>query len=480
MPTLQLKRFEQILDRMITRVVARGALSDLEDSSALKHLLAAVARELDDLHFQATVLADLFAVDKAAGENLDERAKEILPAVLERIGPLASTGSIVFSRGSNTGSTVTVPAGAIVRTADGLTFRTTAQAQITLVSTEQIAGHGVGRDSNTVSAVATSPGSVGNVAPGTITKFQSKPAGIDEVTNTTAFTQGRDEETDDEFRARLRAHVASLVRSTVDALRFLVLGVTDTVSSKVVRFSHVFEDPIDRGNVTVYIDDGAGTAESTTTIVIGTPEVVTFGLAGPPLNSAVGGEEFLDLDNKPVKVESGITLVSEKPAGVPLRGTLTNGTDYFVNPASARVFFDPPLVAGEVIKAAYSHFTGLIKETQKVVDGDPADRLNFPGYRAAGVLVRVLAPVVVQQFVEAVLNIQEGFDRVTVIANADSAVSQYINNLGISGDVIRNEIIERIMEVDGVVDLDLILPTGNVTVLDSEIPRIVDIDIDIT
>lgn len=477
MPTLQLKRFEQILERMINRIVARTDLSDLTDSSGLKHVLAATARELDDFHFQMTRFSDLFAVDRAAGEDLDERAKDILPAVLERTGPLSSVGLIIFSRGTNTGSTVTVAAGALVRTADGLSFRTTQQAQITGVSVEQISGHGAGRDSNPVSATAVNAGAAGNVAPNTIIKFLSKPAGVDEVTNTSAFTQGRDEETDDEFRARLRAHVNSLARCTVSALEFLVLGITNAFSGKQVKFSHLFEDPIDRGNVTIFIDDGAGTVEST---AIALAENVTLGLAGPPINSAVGGEEFLNFDNFPIKIETPFTVTSST------RGVLINKAanpmtgQFALNPTSGLVFFDPALAAGEVITATYTHFTELIKDVQKVVDGDPADRLNFPGFRAAGVLVRVLAPVVVQQFVEAVLLIREGFNRITVVTNVEAAISSYINNLGISGDVIRNELIQRIMDVDGVTDVDLILPTGNITILDDEIPRIVDVDIDIS
>lgn len=478
MPKLQLRRFEEILQRMINRVVARTDLSDLTDSSAVKHVLAAVAREMDDTHFQITRLTDLFSIDRATGADLDERAADIQPAVVRRQGARRAVGTVVFSRAVAAATTVVIPTGTIVRTANGTSFRTTAQAQITVASPEVVSGHGVGRDSNLVSATAVEPGSIGNVAPNTIRKFASKPAGVDEVTNVTAFTTGRDQESDDEFRDRLKQFIASLSRSTVDSLESIVLGVEDPtpLSDKIVVFSHVFEDPIDRGNVIVYVDDGAGTA-STTANVVG--ENVTFGLAGTPADTAIGGEEFLDLNNRPIDLSQVVTITSVSIGFGGGRGVLISGQDYFLNPASGRIFFDPPLVFGEKITASYTHFTGLIREVQKVIDGDPADRANYPGYRAGGVLVRVLPPVVRQLNVSAVLTVVEGFDRPTVIANAEAAVSRYINGLGISGDVIRNEIIEQIMGVAGVVDLTLTVPATNTAILDNEIPRIISGDINI-
>lgn len=476
MPRLQQRRFEQILQNIINRVVARTALSDLTDSAAIKQLIAAFAREIDEVYFQLTRLTDLFSVDRAAGEDLDERAKDIQPGTLTRLGARRSIGTIVFTRAVNTGTTDVIPTGTKIKTSDGAVFTTTQQAQITNTSPEQIAGHGVGRDSNVVSATADVAGADGNVAQNTIIKFVSKPAALSEVTNPGAFTGGRDEESDDAFRARLKAFVGSLARSTVQALEFIALGVENPDNTgQQVLFSHVFEDPVDRGNVILYIDDGAGTAASTQ-VVAG--ENVCEGLAGPPADSAVGGEEFLDLDFKPV-FEGTAPVLSSSIRGALTAGTSTGG-EYDLNPASGRVFFDPPLVATEVITAGYTYYDGLIAAVQRVVDGDVNDRVNYPGYRAAGVLVRVQAPTVINQNLTAQLVILEGFDEPTVIANAEAAVSTYINNLGISGDVIRNELIEQLMGVPGVFDLTLTVPSTNQPILDNEIARILDVDINIT
>lgn len=484
MPAVQLKRQEQIQERIANSLVARTELSDLADSSTMKHMVVATAREIDDLYFQLFNLTLLFSIDQASGEDLDERARDIQPGTISRISAQRAVGNIVFSRLTNTGQTVTIPAGTIVKTPDGKQFQTTIQTQITPTNAEQISGHGVGRDSPLTSAIALEPGSAGNVPPNTVTKFGQKPTGVDQVTNTTSFTQGRDQESDSAFRQRIKQFVKSLARSTVDALEFVALGVTETATNKEVLFSHVFEDPITPALVVLYIDDGAGTAETFEEVgnvsAPGGPtaEIVTAGLAGPPANTAVGGEEFLSLDRKPIKLEAGLILTSST------RGQLTRGTasggQYDVNPASSLLFFQPPLSPGEQIKADYFRFTGLIEQVQKVIDGDPADRLNFPGYRAAGVLVRVLAPTVVVITVEATLILNEGADTATVRANVETAIQDYINNLGISGDVVRNELIERMMGVEGIQDLTLFAPASNITVLDDEIPRISSANIDLS
>lgn len=444
MPQVQLRRFEQILQTAIGRLVSRTQFSDVSDASIAKNLLAADAREQDEAYFQMTRLRDLFDLRTAAGEDLTERAQEIAPNTLVRLPASFAIGNVTFGR-TGTSGTVIIPSGTVVKTSDGTEFRTTLQGQITAASST----------SAPVPITAVAPGAEGNVPPGTIIRFSSKPPGVDTVTNGVGTTQGRDLESDDAFRERARNYIASLSRCTPQALEFAAIGLTDATNGRSVEFARVFEDPIDRGNVTLYIDDGAGTAAENGTPISG--EVL--------IASALGGEEFLTLSTAPINFGLGLTITSST------RGVLTLGVDYFVNPASGRIFFNPALATLEQITADYTPYINLIPTVQNVIDGDPNDRRNFPGFRAAGVLVQVLSPAVVPVSVEGILSI-ENVDRTTVIANAQQAVLEYVNGLGISGDIVRNEIIERIMGVNGVVDVDLILPTSNITILDDQIPRI--------
>jgi len=454
MPAVQLQRFEQILERMISRVVARTKLSDVGDSSAFKHLLAATAREIDEAYYQMTRLRDLFDLKTATGEDLDERAAEIQPGTISRLRASRAVGEVVFSRAGTVG-TIIIPTGTVVKTGDNKLFRTTIQTSINAGNTA----------SQAVSITSNNPGADFNVPAGTIVRFGSKIPGVDAVINNAATTQGTDDESDDAFRARILAYIASLSRCTVEALEFITTGITDSVSGKSVVFSSVFEDPLDRGNVTIYVDDGAGTAAELGTEIVS--EVV--------IASALGGEEFLYLDETPVAFDLSPTTITSS-----VRGVLTLSTDFFINPANGQLYFTPALVPGEQITATYTPYVNLIPLVQKVVDGDPSDRTNFPGYIAAGIRAIVKAPVVTNPSVEATLTLEPGVNRSSAIAAAVLAVQNYINTRGISGDIIRNELVERIMGVSGVVDVNLVLPSSNINVLDNEIARVSTGNINIT
>lgn len=460
MPTIQLRRYPTILQDLINRVVARTQLTDVTDVGQFKRFLASMAREFDEDYYQLSRLRDLWDLDRAKGEDLDRRVAELEPAGLVRLAGARSVGSVVFSRNVNPGSTVIIPAGAVVQTPQGRTARTTVQGIISNTSAEQIAGHGVGRDSIPVAAVAVDAGAAGNVATGSFTRFGTRVPGVDQVTNTAPFTQGRDVESDDELLARAKRLIATLSHSTVLAIEAGVIGVTDGVRS--VVFSHLFEDPTTPGRVTVYIDDGAGTAGAFT---VTANENVTFGLLGPPPDTAVGGEEFLRLDHWPIRTEVPFAL---RRNGV----ALTQNVDYFLDPTDGFLFFSPALSTGDEIRADYVYWTGLVELVQRVVNGDPTDPVNFPGYRAAGIVARVTTPTVVVPTIAGVLSIAEGFDRTAVRAAVQNAWLVSVNTGGISADVIRNRMIELALSVPGTIDINLTAPTDNITVRDSEIARI--------
>lgn len=548
MPKLQIKRREEIFRDIINAAVARTDLSDVTDSSTVKHFAGAVASAVAEVYFEFTRLAALFDFKQAAGDDLDERAKEIFGGTIGRLGPRRAVGKLKFDRQVASGSPVTIPLGTGAKTTAGITVESTETVTIVAAGT-----------SIEAAATAKDVGIAGNIASGTAVIFVSKPAGVDTVTNSAAFTGGRDRESNDDFRERLLGIVRSLPRSTLQALEFTVLGIADPGGSgKTVRFSHLFEDPNVPGTAVLYVDDGAGTARTSAAVVgqsgtggslsapdgtntvtftnasgaftapmVGTVfvlsgavtaannghftitavpsattlkfvnaagaletlpgaaawstgELVTSALAGPPAGTAVGGEEFLDLGDKPVAETALLTLIRHRGTG---STTLVLGTDFDLRASNGRLFFRTPLLNGDRIIARYTFFTALIREVQKVVDGDVNDRVKYPGHRAAGVDVRVFDPVIRQQAVVGTLTVAAGFTRTTVATSAKQAVNRSINSLGISGDVVRNEIIEQIMLVPGVVDVDLTNPPctiARIVMLDNELPRIADADIAIS
>lgn len=536
MPRVQTKRFEQIYAQMIARVIARSRLSDINDTSVWKHVLAAASRQDEEQYYQMSLLLQLFSIDTCSDDDLDERAKDIQPGVVSRIQATKATGAVVFSRNGTTGTSL-VQIGSKVKTGDGVVFTTTELGEITATSPEQIGGHGVGRDSNEVSVIADEVGSDGLAAADTIVKFVSRPAGVDEVTNPVAFTDGGlDKETDDAFRARLKAYIAGLARCNVSAIESGILGQQDPTTGITILFAHVREDVVNRGYVTLYVDDGTGSAESVedvaeaiattltwngTTTITGTDaevaaddwirldadgqwfqvdsvgggntvilnpggdtipsgatpsskatDIVTEGLSVG--DAALGGETRLLLDYPAIKDILPMFVATS------VRGNLTKDTDYTLDPTSGLLVFDPALVTGEQVVAGYTRYTGLLAFTQKVVDGDRNDRINYPGFRAAGVMVQVLPPQVQIQNIEAVVTVAEGYDGTTVIDEVKQVLKDHINGLNISGDVIRAKLIQVMMGVAGVINVDLIAPAIDIILLDDQLARTRDVNLDIT
>ena len=153
MPKFTTKSHEQILAAMLAKVLTRTDLSDVGDSSGIKHMLAASARQDSEQYYQMSLLLQLFSIDTATGEDLDERAKDIQPALLSRLASAKAIGQVVFTRKGTTGTNL-IPVGTTVSTSDGKAYKTTAIGTTSASSPEQVTGHGVGRDSNLVAVVA--------------------------------------------------------------------------------------------------------------------------------------------------------------------------------------------------------------------------------------------------------------------------------------------------------------------------------------
>lgn len=465
MPRFATKNYEQILTQMLAKLVTRTKLSDISDTSAWKHVLAAAARQDEEQYYQMFLLLKLFDLDKCDDEDLIERAKEIQPGILELEGPRLANTNVVFYRNIVAGNIV-VDKDTRIKTREGIEFKTTNQAVIESTNLPIIPGHTVGQDSSLIPAIAIIPGIDGNVEANTLIKFVRKPLGVDGVTNPAKALWGRDKETADSFRSRIRSYVSTLARGTVETLEAKVIGIQDPDTSATILFAKAIEDPINKRYVTLYIDDGTGYALQKE-VVLG--EILTEGLGGPIPNSAVGGEEYLFLNNKPIDLNDPFTATSS------IRGNLIRDTDYYVNPASGQVNFTPSLLAGEIITInTYMKYTGLIALAQKVIDGDSTDRLNYPGYRSGGVLVQVKTPNIRIQNISVTITIKEGYDKATVLINVKSSIISYINSLSISQDIIRNELIKKIMNVSGVYDASLLEPLNNVIILDDQLVRTTD------
>lgn len=458
MPTPQFHREEEIAARMLAKVVVRAGLSDMTDTSTVFHFLSAVARELGDINYNEFLRRDLWSVAKAAGTDLDERVREVLPADRVRGPAQRAIGFLVGSRNVATLAAVPIPVGSLARTSTGRLVRTTQLGEIAASATS----------SNNITA-ETLDTRDSDIGLGEIVAWVTPPAGVDRVENVTPFRYGQEQESDEDFRRAAIQRVQALPKRLKVALIEAVVGITDPATGNLIRRARVYTDPTTPGYVTLYVSDGQGTIETYTTI---TGENVTAGQSGPPAGSAEGGEEFLQLTEYPVRRESTFTITSS------IRGVLTEGVDYYLRPDTGYLYFTPALVTGEEIEADYSAFTGLIREAQKVISGDDNDITNYPGVQAEGVVVRVL-PVIPRTatFVLSLL-LSNKQNRESAEAAAEEAILTYANSSDTDTIVVINKVRCAALDASGAIDVVITAPLTNIVLAPNEEFRITSADVD--
>lgn len=130
-----------------------------------------------------------------------------------------------------------------------------------------------------VSAITT--GAAGNVPRGAIKQFASIPFSGATVTNTLPFTTGKDSETDDQLRVRIKRAIASIGLGTATAIKSAVIGATPSDEQATIVSSEIVSNA---DGAILYIDDGTGYEAKTKGV--GLESIV---------DSALGGEKFFQL-----------------------------------------------------------------------------------------------------------------------------------------------------------------------------------------
>jgi len=441
---------------MVARTVARSRLVGLTINSTIYHALSAASNEDAEQYVQMTRLRSVFSIDTATGSDLDERAKEIMPGRLQRRRAIEATSTVIFSR-PGTAGTITIPVGSLVGAADAagtIRFRTTAAGSILNGNTA----------SASIPIVAVEAGTRASVAAGTIVKMVTRIAGATTVTNPVKVSNGIDRESDAGYRSRIQIYTQALSRGTPWAIEGFARQVLMSDGRRVI-FAHLYEPAAPTGTVTLYIDDGTGALETYDSSYIGTPDTL--------LASALGGETNIYTSARPIRDDGSFV--------VEVNGTpLVRGTDYALNTSLGQIelstaSFPTGLAVADLVEAEYRFYTGLIREVQKVIDGDPSNRVQYPGVRASGIQVVVLAAAAIFQTIDASISVLSGFDPDVVAASVVEVLQDYVNTLNIGADVIVSEIIERAMSVTGMYNFRLISLSGaaaDQVILDNQVARI--------
>lgn len=149
-----------------------------------------------------------------------------------------------------------------------------------------------------------------------------------------------------------------------------------------------------------------------------------------------------------------------------LTATVLSGGLVVERVLAARAVTDPDqrgLVRVVIDNGSGTASAALVTAAQTILDGSRAiDGTRIPGYKAAGVVVEVVAvtPQVVP--VTAAIALDDGFDGTTVQPTAVTAIEGYLAGLGVFADLILADLIAIITLVRGVRDVVVSAPAANV------------------
>jgi len=191
-------------------------------------------------------------LDGAENEELDRWGGDRYSTTVPRKAATPAVGTVQFTRPTTAAGAVVQPSGSIVRTSGGVRVETLAAASFGAGSLGPV----------NVPARAVEAGTAGNVDENTITAFVSAktdPALL--VTNPDVFAGGDDTETDERFKARLRAFFAAARRGVLAAIEFGALTVPGLRQAAAVELVSL-PLGVPNGLVRIYVADAQGRANA--------------------------------------------------------------------------------------------------------------------------------------------------------------------------------------------------------------------------
>lgn len=350
---------------------AAAQLLDLSVGSVIRSVLEANASL--GLWLQWLILQVLQST-RAATSNGPDLDSWMADMTLTRLPAVPAGGGVTFSRFTPT-LPAFIPAGALIRTADG--------QQTFAVSTDisnpawnpALNGYSIGANvaSLTIPVIAQAAGSLGNVQAGSVTLLVTAIPGVDTVINPAAFQNGLDAESDPALRVRFQNFVQSRSRATILAITYAVTSIQQGLNC-------VIQENVDStgaprmGNFVLTVDDGSGTPSTglLSTVVAAIDAVrpigSTFSVQGPIVTKAN------------VSLLLTVSAPAAKSQVIPI---VTDAIERYINalPIAAA------LPVTKVAQIAYDASPGIANVSQVMINGLIADIAALPtGVIKAGIV----------------------------------------------------------------------------------------------
>lgn len=237
----KIRRYDEIMEGAIANMVAKqNKVTDFNEGSIIHTILDTVSR-----------IAERAYVAIRQGFNELLSVIPYSPFGMAKKEGKAASGAVVFSRANALGRQTIIPKGTVVSNGE-LTFTTTESGIITAGAV----------DSDAVTVVADSSGKKYNIEAESVNSIDSiVPADVVSVRNDYAFTGGTDEETDAEFEVRFKSYINGLSGTNSYAIKSAALSVNAVRSVSVQNHKPPYKNIY---NMTVYVDDGSGSATEKT------------------------------------------------------------------------------------------------------------------------------------------------------------------------------------------------------------------------
>ena len=376
MPTLPTQSFATIVANVVAGIQGRAnKLINFAVGSTLRAIAEGFAGLF--LWFQALVLQLLTAIrlSTSSGVDVDTFTADFMETVgisngvpSPRLGAEASTGVVTYSRMTAAPSTCFVQVGATMQTADGTeSFAVVANTSYSNYSAS-LNGYTLAAStaSMNVPVACTTPGAGGNVVIGAISVMTTPITGIDTVTNVAAFTNGFNQESDAQLKARFPLYIASLAKGTEGAIGY-------AVQSLQLNMQYQIWEPGIGGfaTLTVFVDDGSGAIPSTT---LTAAQIAVFGVKAAGVQAAVlAATTILANVTMTIATAAGYnhnTLVAQVISAVTL---YINGLGLGATPAAGQLSYL------RLAQVAFNVSAGVVDVTGFSLNGAQADVVPGPG-----------------------------------------------------------------------------------------------------
>lgn len=369
---LSLRTFNTLVQSMAAAVQASAAqLLDLSVGSTLRAVLEANASIGLWMQWLTLLVLRTTRAATSSGADLDSWMADL---TLTRLPAVAATGTATFSR-FTPGMAALIPAGALVRTADGSqTYTVVADATQTTwsaVSNGYVVPVGIA--SLDVPVMAQTQGAAGNVLAGAISLLASALPGIDSVNNANPLQNGLDAESDDAFRIRFRNFIASRSRATPVAVGYAISSIQQGLNYIIQENTDPSGQPL-MGSFVVTVDDGSGNPSSA---LLSTVRIAVDAVR--PVSSIFSVQP-------PTVVTADVSMAITVPPGTvksPIQAAVGNAIAAYIN--SLPIGAGLPLT--RLAQIAYSGSSAIVNVSAVLANGSASDIAAPPnGVIKAGVI----------------------------------------------------------------------------------------------